>query len=299
MRGSGEVAGTGLGPTWRTLRRQAVEQLRAAGIAPAVASEARWLAEEASGFEGVEHEAVLDLPATAITHTSFQAMLARRLAGEPLQYVLGHWAFRTLDLKVDQRVLIPRPETEQVVEFALAEIDRLHATTVADLGVGSGAIALSLAAERKTVEVWATDSSPEALAVARLNQVAIGRPAARVHIREGSWFDGLPPELRGTLGVVVSNPPYIAADEELPAEVIDWEPAGALVSGVTGLEAIEAVVREAPAWLARPGALVVEIAPHQAKTVAALASEAGFTEVDIRRDLSGRQRALVARIGGE
>src|SRR5438105_5970876 len=143
-------------------------------------------------------------------------MVARRAAGEPLQYVLGRWAFRTLDLMVDRRVLIPRPETEQVVEVALAEARRLHARIAADLGTGSGAIALSLAAELPGVDVWATDVSADALAVARANLAGIGTfAAARVRIQEGDWFGALPPELRGRLDIVVSNPPYIGDDESL------------------------------------------------------------------------------------
>ena len=115
-----------------------------------------------------------------------------------------------------------------------------------------------------------------------------------MHLCEGSWYDALPASLEGGVDLVVSNPPYVAAGEDLPPSVADWEPAGALVAGSTGLEAIEVVVAGAPRWLARPGALVVEIAPHQADAVVALAG--AFDEVDVRPDLAGRPRALVARL---
>src|SRR5688500_2404619 len=155
-------------------------------------------------------------------------MVERRAAGEPLQYVLGAWGFRSLDLYVDRRVLIPRPETEQVVEVALAELRALGAAKplVVDLGTGSGAIALSIAPEVPTSQVWATDASPAALAVARANLAGIGRAAARVRLEHGSWFAALPKLLQGRVDMVISNPPYVADGDTLPPEVADWEPAG-------------------------------------------------------------------------
>jgi len=226
-------------------------------------------------------------------------MAARRETGEPLQYAIGEWGFRRLDLYVDRRVLIPRPETEQVVEVARDELSRLEvrAPVVVDLGTGSGAIALSVAVEVPGANVWATDVSPDALAVARANLAGIGgRVATRVRLLEGTWFDALPDELRGQVHLLVSNPPYIADDEPLPALVSDWEPASALRAGPTGLEAVGEIVAGASAWLARPAALVVEIAPHQAERATALARDAGFDDVDVRTDLNGRPRALVGRV---
>jgi release factor glutamine methyltransferase len=226
-------------------------------------------------------------------------MVERRRAGEPLQYAIGAWGFRRLDLFVDRRVLIPRPETEQVVEVACAELRRLAPSTphVVDLGTGSGAIALSIALEVPRARVWATDVSRQALAVARANLAGLGgRAAARVLLAEGDWFDALPGPLRGRVDLIVSNPPYIADGEVLPPEVADWEPRAALRAGPTGLEAIEVIVSEAPAWLARPAALVVEIAPDQAEPARALASAAGFADVAVRADLQGRPRALVGRV---
>lgn len=279
--------------TWRDL-------LAEAGARLGSANDARRIVERASGFDGAQHHLRLDDPVTVRAAAHFEQMVGRRSAGEPLQYVLGAWGFRTLDLYVDARVLIPRPETETVVEVAIAELHRLapRAPLVVDLGTGSGAIALSLAREVPGAEVWAVDRSPGALAVARANLAGLGRAGAAVRLAEGSWFDPLPPILRGRVDLVVSNPPYVAEGEvdDLPPEVARWEPMGALVAGPTGLEQIAAIVDQAPHWLARPAALVVEIAPHQREAAMALALDAGFDAVDVRPDLAGRARVLVGRL---
>jgi release factor glutamine methyltransferase len=276
---------------WRELLAEATEQLGSA-------QEARWLVERASGLEGAEYAFGLDEPVSARAMPFFVGMLSRRKAGEPLQYVLGRWGFRRLDLFVDRRVLIPRPETEVVVEVALAELARFPTgPNVVDLGTGSGAIALSIAVEAPTARVVATDASADALDVACVNLTGIGTLAAsRVRMAEGEWFDAVPAELRGEIQLVVSNPPYVGDAEVLPAEVEDWEPRGALRAGPSGLEDVARIVAEAPAWLARPGALVVELAPHQAGEAIARAREAGFTSAEVRPDLTGRDRVLVARI---
>jgi release factor glutamine methyltransferase len=206
---------------------------------------------------------------------------------------------------VDGRVLIPRPETETVVDAALAELDRIRdlraegePLTVVDLGTGSGAIALSIAAERPGVDVWATDVSPAALDVARANLAGVGgHAAARVRIVEGSWWEALPAEHAGRLDLVVSNPPYVTTAEmaELDPVVADWEPRTALEAGPDGLEDVEAIVSTAPRWLRAGGAVVVEMAPHQTARAAELARRTGFGHVEIRPDLAGRARTLVAR----
>lgn len=273
------------GLTWADLRREAADGLRAAGVASPDA-EARWLVEEAAPD--------VDGPVTNRAIAHFDAMVGRRKAGEPLQYVLGHWAFRNLDLLVDRRVLIPRPETEVVAEAAIAELRRLDGRLAADLGTGSGAIALSLVDELETVEVWAVDRSPDALAVARANVAGLGRAGARVRLAEGDWFAALPESVRGRLEVVVANPPYVADGDELPAEVRQWEPTGALLAGPDGLDHLRRIVAEAPAWLAERGALVLELAPTQAAAVADLARAAGL-EAEVRQDLAGRDRMVVAR----
>jgi release factor glutamine methyltransferase len=228
-------------------------------------------------------------------------MVERRANGEPLQYVLGRWGFRQLDLFVDNRVLIPRPETEQVVEAALAELLRLPGPdpVVVDLGTGSGAIALSLALEARTGVVWATDESADALAVARANLAGLGgRAAAKVRLAQGSWWAALPSELLARVTLAVSNPPYVSSEEmkTLPAEVADWEPHSALDAGPTGLEDLAVIIAGAPGWLARPASLVAELAPHQSGAAIELARSAGFTPVEVRTDLAGRDRILVARL---
>jgi release factor glutamine methyltransferase len=280
------------GPQWRQLYDGAVRTLRSE-------IDARRIAERAM----VEPWPFgLAEPVTARARAYFEEMVARRAAGEPLQYVVGRWGFRGLDLYVDRRVLIPRPETEQVVEVALAELDRLPGAdpVIVDLGTGSGAIALSLAVEGKRGAVWATDESADAIAVARANLAGLGgRAAARVRLVEGSWWSALPEELRGRVALAVANPPYVSSAEmaALPAEVADWEPRSALDAGPTGLEDLADVVAAAPDWLQVPGVLVVEVAPHQAPQVERLARTAGFGQVDIRLDLAGRERVVVARLG--
>jgi release factor glutamine methyltransferase len=255
--------------------------------------DARRIVERASGWDGGELALHLDDAPTERVVAHFDAMVRRRAAGEPLQYVVGEWAFRTLDVFVDRRVLIPRPETESVVQAAIDAVGARRPLTAVDLGTGSGAIALSLAVELGA-EVWATDASADAHAVARANVAGCGVTTVRLY--EGDWYGALPSELRGHVDLIVSNPPYVAAGDELPDVVREWEPAGALVAGPTGLEEIERIVRDAPAWLARPGVLVVELAPHQAGAVAQLARSAGFDDVDVHPDLAGRLRALVARL---
>ena len=281
---------------WRALRAEGLDRLRGAGVDDPE-QEVRWIIERVTGRSASEQVAALDAPATEREARFYDDMVGRRTTGEPLQYVLGRWGFRTLDLLVDRRVLIPRPETEVVAGHAIDALAALDRPGVAvDLGTGSGAIALSLAAERwPHVEVWATDRSADALAVARANLAGLGRRASAVRLLEGSWYAALPLELRGRVDVIVSNPPYVAAADPLPAEVADWEPTSALVPGPTGLEDVEVIVRGAGEWLAPAGVLVVEIGEAQGAAVVALAEAAGFREAAVRPDLAGRDRALVAR----
>jgi release factor glutamine methyltransferase len=296
--------------TWRELRDETLRELTDAGIGPAE-TEARFLVERASGYEASEWLEMADVPAPTRGTRELREMVRRRVAGEPLQYVLGGWGFRGLDLFVDRRVLIPRPETEFVVEVALEEatraglrrsrrrlalVESVPSVVAADIGTGSGAIAIALAAELPDAEVWATDVSEDALAVARAN--VAGCAAKRVRVADaGSWFDPLPAQLRGRLSLVVSNPPYVAEHElaHLPDEVAEYEPHRALVSGPSGTEAIETLLERAPEWLAAGAAFVCEIAPHQAESMRALARELGYTEARVRDDLTGRPRVLVAR----
>lgn len=266
--------------------------------------QARWLCEEASGAFGPEFLEVVAQPATERCVAHLDSMLARVRQGEPLQYVLGHWSFRRLDLLVDQRVLIPRPETELVVEVALgcarqAALDHAdRPLQLADLGTGSGAIGLSLATElpRGLAEVWLTDVSAEALDVARANTAGLGMPGAAVRFGHGSWFAALPPTLRGQLAVVVSNPPYIAHDDERVQEAVRaWEPSIALFADDNGLAHVSTLAAGSAEWLRSGGWLVVEIGSGQAAAVVDVLQAAGLADVEVRPDLAGHDRIAIAR----
>jgi release factor glutamine methyltransferase len=287
--------------------------------------EARFIVDEALGAGpgsgpgahlgvGSPRPAVVPADAAAMA----RAMAERRAAGEPLQYIFGHWPFRELHLRVDPRVLIPRPETEQVVEVALGEARRLaglrsdRGLVVVDAGTGSGAIALALANALHAgvlAQLWATDCSADALEVAAANlqswrAASTGDEPPALHLVQGSWLTPLPEELRGRVDLVVSNPPYVTEEEwaGLDPEV-RTEPRQALVAGpgrdgAPGLADVEAVLEEACRWLGRPGVVVVELAPSQAGAAREQARQLGYDEVRVEPDLAGRPRALVARRSG-
>ncbi len=229
----------------------------------------------------------------------FESWLSRRAAGEPVQYITGRAAFRSLDLAVDQRVLVPRPETEGLVECVLevlrAEASHWPDPRVLDLGTGSGAIALAIVAEHGAAIVTATDASAGALVVARANAAALGLDQ-RVRFFEGDWFDAVGGDDR--FEVVVSNPPYIAEweHEALPADVRDHEPREALFSGVSGLDALIEIVDEAPRHLVTGGLLALELDEARAEEVVGwLEGARDWGHVELREDLAGRPRVLLAR----
>jgi release factor glutamine methyltransferase len=261
--------------------------------------EARWLCEVATSLAGSEFDAALDEPVTERMVAHLHSMLARYRSGEPLQYVLGRWAFRHLDLAVDRRVLIPRPETELVAEIAIEFVRKaLPPRLAADLGTGSGAIGLSLATELPVdgTTIWITDVSADALDVARANLAGIGRSAQNVIAVQGSWFDALPVDLR--FDVIVSNPPYVAdGSVELAASVLEWEPTGALLSGSDGLDDLRHLIAEAPVHLVDGGFLVLEIGADQGDAVRSLMGRAGFVDIEIRQDLADHDRIAVGRSG--
>ena len=260
---------------------------------------ARWICETASGADRDEFLAALDEPATQRMVAHLDAMVDRVRAGEPLQYVLGHWSFRRLEVMVDPRVLIPRPETELLVDHALATLRTWpRPWRVADLGTGSGVIGLSVATEgwHDGIEVWLTDASAEALDVARANTAGVGRAAAGVRVAAGSWFDALPPGLRGSFHLVASNPPYIAANDPAVEGIVrDHEPHRALFADDDGLAHIAEIVEQAPQWLVPSGTLLLEIGRTQGGAVAALASAAGLVEVQVLADLAGHDRFVQAK----
>ncbi len=222
----------------------------------------------------------------------FHALLTRRAAGEPIAYLTGRREFWSLDLAVTSDVLIPRAETELLVELALQRISQNVKVDIADLGTGSGAIALALAKERPQARVVATDCSTAALAVARGN-------AGRLHIAnvdfaQGDWCAAL-----GTrkFDLIASNPPYIAAaDVHLQQGDLRFEPRAALASGADGFEAIRAIVRTAPACLQPGGWLMFEHGHEQAIAVRDLLEKSGFVEVFTERDLEGRERVTGGRV---
>ncbi len=290
---------------WGEVVRITAVRLSRGGVTNAN-QEARWLAEEVSGIASGALDSETDTPATAAAVARLDTLVERRCGGEPLQYVLGHWPFRTLDLMVDRRVLIPRPETEAVVERALSELDTLSAAhpgrslVVVDLGTGSGAMALSIATERPAVTVIATDVSADALAVAAANLAGLGMAGHGVTLAHGSWFDALAETqaVPGELDLVVANPPYVAVGDALPPEVVDFEPSGALVAGAAGTEDLVAIIDGARHWLADGGVLVAECAPTQAAELVEHALVAGYSHAEMGKDLTGRDRMVVARWGG-
>lgn len=217
----------------------------------------------------------------------------RRSRGEPLAYAVGTAAFRFLTLKVDRRVLIPRPETEIVVDEALRTSQAFPGGIAVDIGTGSGAIALSLATEGAFALVIATDISTDALAVAAENAADV-KPTTPVEFRQGA---DLTP-LKGVRAhVIVSNPPYIAYDEapDLPSSVRDWEPTTALFASDGGMARYAAMLAGAASYLVPRGALVLEVDARRGQATADMAVRLGWTEVQLRQDLSGRDRVLIAR----
>lgn len=221
-----------------------------------------------------------DVPAAV--QGEYFASCERRAAGEPLAYIVGHKEFHGLQLLVDARVLVPRPDTETLADWAIEIACALDSPRIADLGTGSGAVALAIKKACPQASVEATDVSSAALDVARANA---GRHALDVTFRQGSWLDGI----AGQFELIVSNPPYIAeGDGHLPS--LNHEPLTALVSGADGLDAIRAIVAQAPQRLTDGGWLLLEHGWDQAPQVRKLLQAAGFDYVASRRDLAGIER---------
>lgn len=218
-------------------------------------------------------------------------LIDRRIGREPVAYILGHWGFRRLDLAVDRRVLIPRPETEELVDICLALLAPLPEPTVLDVGTGSGAIALAIAQELADAWVTAVDVSPDALELARRNGDAAGLVV--------EWVESdLLAELGGRrFDLIVSNPPYIsdAELETLEPGVRDFEPRLALAAG-DGLEVIRRVVQDAPAALRPGGRLALECGMGQAPAVADALRAAGFDDIEVRLDFAGVERFVTGRL---
>lgn len=270
------------------------EELAGPGVPPARAVARDLIAgvmDQPRFWPSAQRALVLDASSAAAIRTA----AARLREGMPMQYAIGRASFRHLILSVDRRVLIPRPETELLVDLVLAA-QRGGKGTVVDVGTGSGAIALALAAEGGFDEIIATDISPDALAVAEANLVSI--PAdrrGRVSFRLGALLD---PVRGASVDTIVSNPPYISHNEaaELPRLVRDWEPATALFADADGMAVIQALVPEAAIVLKPGGLLALEVDSRRVTVAAELVSNDGrFTDVETRLDLTGRPRFVVAR----
>jgi release factor glutamine methyltransferase len=240
---------------------------------------------------GCPRSALYSAPAlTAAEEQQLRGLVERRVRREPVQYLLGEWGFRRLTLTVDPRALIPRPETEIVVERCLALLEDLDAPRVLDVGTGSGAIALALADEHSGATVVAVDVSPEALALACSNAERTGL-AGRVEFVLGHLLEAV----EGPFDLVVSNPPYVLAEEigDLAPEIREWEPAEAL----SGEGLTEAIARAARDVLPPRGSLVLETAEARAAEIAALLASLGYTDVAVTRDLAGADRVVEGRAG--
>ncbi|MFB9122362.1 peptide chain release factor N(5)-glutamine methyltransferase [Paraburkholderia dipogonis] len=230
----------------------------------------------------------------------YQTLEARRVAGEPVAQLVGAREFFGLDFEVTPHVLIPRPETELLVDTALSALENFLRPRVLDLGTGTGAIAVAIASMRPDARVWALDRSVEALAVATRNAARLldaQRPGGAVVLTQSDWYDSLDATLR--FDVIVSNPPYIASgDPHLDEGDLRFEPRGALTDEADGLSAIRAIIAGAPTRLAADGVLWIEHGYDQAEAVRALLTAQGFAQVRSERDLAGIERISGGRLDG-
>ena len=247
--------------------------------------DAELLLEYVTGLSRTDFRAAPERALPAAAGWSFQQLIRRRLQGEPVAYIRGHQEFWSLLLEVSPAVLIPRPETELVVERTLALL-RPDAKEMADLGTGSGAIALAVASERPSLQITGVDASADALEIARRNAARL--QLGNVHFERGSWFA---PLAGRRFDVVAANPPYIArGDTDLAADVSRFEPEIALIAGATGLEAIEQIVAQAGAHLQPGGCLILEHGWTQGVAVRERLVRSGFAHVRSHADLAGHER---------
>ncbi len=265
---------------------------------------AEWLLSAATGKDRTGLYMAFDEPLSADELTKMHGFVARRAKGEPLQYITGKTSFRFIEVACREGVLIPRPETELLVDAALEGVDAAAAMSpvrVLEVGCGTGCVSCAIASERPGTLVTATDISPVAAALARENCEALGLADA-VDVVECDLVSGVPTELMGQFAVLVSNPPYIpdAVMQRLPAEVADFEPELALAGGADGLDVYRRLLAAAPSVLMPGGLMAVELHEECLDAAADLAREqGGWKSVEVRRDLTGRPRFVVARREGE
>jgi release factor glutamine methyltransferase len=281
------------GPTAPDLIAQLTERLAAAGIEDA-RREAWLLLAAATGRERASLMAGAGAPLTADQQLRLERSVGRRRAREPIAYILGEKEFWSLPFQVGPAVLIPRPETETVVEAALACLaDRRARVRILDLGTGSGCLLLALLSELPDATGLGTDVSREALALAEVNAVRLGL-IGRTELRASDWGSAVEP----SFDLIVSNPPYVSTAEwpKLQPEVRDFEPSAALLAGPDGLDAYRALAPDCARLLAPGGCVALEIGHGQGDDVALLLTRAGLEVVERRRDLAGTERCLVARL---
>jgi release factor glutamine methyltransferase len=270
----------------------AVDALAAAGCETA-RLDAELLLGQATGWDRAKLTAEPDARLPVGASREFAEMVRRRVRREPVAYILGRKGFRRIELLVDGRVLIPRPETELLVELALEAAP----TKVLDVGTGSGAIALAVADELEDARVTAIDTSFNAVRVAKANTERLGlTDRVDVVLRGPSSLSGAEPDGRA-FDLLLANLPYVSEREweELAPEIREYEPREALVAGQTGLEAIEALVEELLGLAPRPRVVALEIGAGQAEVVSKLIGAAGYTDVEVRSDLAGHDRVVIGR----
>ncbi len=278
-----------MAPTYGTVLRDAIAALTASSPTPRLDAEV--LLRHVTGGSAASLIAGADRPLAADETRRLHELVSCRERGEPVAYLTGEREFWSLPLKVTPATLIPRPETELLVEKALARVPLDARWNIADLGTGSGAIALALAHERRRCRIHAGDQSAAALDVARANAARLN--IANIEFFHGDWFA---PLARHTFEMVVSNPPYVRADDpHLNNGDVRFEPRTALAGGPDGLDAIRVIAKQAFARLMPGGFLLLEHGPDQATTVADVLTAAGFCEILCHRDLAGHDRVTECR----
>lgn len=251
-----------------------------------------------SHSSGLTHAQIIANPDHSLSEKStadFTGLIDRRVNGEPIAYLCGAREFWSLKLTVSKDVLIPRPETELLVERTLIRMALWESPVVADLGTGSGAVALALAKESPPTRIIATDRSDAALGIARQNSQQLG--INNVEFYCGRWFDALGRKLKSRINIIASNPPYVMeGDPHLLQGDLPWEPRQALISGRDGLAAFRTIISEAPRWLTPSGWLLLEHGPAQQDHVRVLMEEAGFLEIMGHSDLAGLPRVTEGQL---